>query len=313
MPWADGSPPTSLRRNKARLPQVIEAKVRLPAGSHDLVLRNELPGPSPYHQYYRTGVVDEFTTLRNGRSPYQLKLSDNDFNPIAPLLILDYMEMEAVVDPWPPEPQRRIFASGAKDEAHARSIITKFAEQAFRRPLVAGEVEQYLNVANQSQALGATFEEGVRDALTAVLCSHDFLFLVEGSDAELRDRLNDWELASRLSYFLWSTMPDEQLLEQARAGNLRDREVLLSQLQRMLEDHQMTPVQYIEQTYHVNPAGRVKLADAYHGFRETLTDRERTLWPRWRFVAEIENAYIVGRGGGSVCYVAGISHTPPEV
>lgn len=217
-------------------PIVVEGRVRLSAGSHDLVLYNQLPGASHYDITTRTGNVDEFTTLRKGRSPYLQKLTDDDYKPLFPLLILDYAEFDIDLAEWPPAAQQRILTPGAKDPDHAQAILAAFAERALRRPLKSGELQQYLAIWSASQQAGATFEESVRDTLLAILCSHDFLFLVEGSADEGRARLNDWELASRLSYFLWSTMPDEELVAAARSGQLHEPSVLQSQLKRMSSD-----------------------------------------------------------------------------
>ena len=80
-----------------------------------------------------------------------------------------------------------------------------------------------------------TFEEAMRETLAMVLISPDFLYLVESS-AGSRRKLNDHELASRLSYFLWSTMPDERLFKLADEGSLRDSKVLATEVQRLLAD-----------------------------------------------------------------------------
>ncbi len=217
-------------------PTVIESIVRLPQGTHDLVLRNELPGPSPYDPHQRGGSVDEFTTLLEGRSPFLQKLSDNEYQPYVPMLILDFVEISAVVEPWPPKAQLEILGKGVQDEAEVRTVISSFAQRAFRRPVQPEEVERYVAIARSSISSGLSVEESVRDAILAILCSHDFLFLVEGSPDEVRTQLNDYELASRLSYFLWSTMPDEALLARAKAGELHRRDVLESELNRMLDD-----------------------------------------------------------------------------
>ena len=93
----------------------------------------------------------------------------------------------------------------------------------------------YLGLVERTLAEGRRFEEGLRIGLQAVLCSPEFLFL---GDPEHRpgEPLDDWALASRLSYFLWSTMPDEVLLAEAAAGRLRDPGVLDRQVERMLGD-----------------------------------------------------------------------------
>ena len=217
-------------------PIVVETKVRLTAGGHDLVLRNQLPGPSTYDPFARASNVDEFTTLRKGRAPYLQKFTDDDYKPMFPLLFLDFVELSTADDEWPPAFQKRVLTPGAKDQEHAKTILQAFAERAFRRPLKPGEIDRFVTIAKDSQSSGATFEEGIRDAILAVLCAHDFLFLVEGSPEVARMQLNDWELASRLSYFLWSTMPDDSLLAQARSGRLHDARVLETEFKRMLAD-----------------------------------------------------------------------------
>jgi mono/diheme cytochrome c family protein len=131
---------------------------------------------------------------------------------------------------------RRIFGS----DTEARPIVTRFASRAFRRPLEAGEAERLLKPFEAGMKEGRGFVRSVRRALWAVLVSPHFLFRVERDSAD-RDaaghvRLSDLELASRLSYFLWSTMPDATLLELASKGRLRDPETLRAQARRMLAD-----------------------------------------------------------------------------
>lgn len=239
-------------------PALLQSEVWLPGGTHDLILRNELPGPSPYDPHARGGNADVFTTLKNGRSPFLQKLSDNDFRPYVPLLILDAVSIEAIVDPWPPAAQTRIFTPGPHDAMHAESILTGFAERAFRRPVTRSEMQRYLAVTTTAQGTGATFEEGIREAMLAILCAPDFLFLVEGSPEEQRRQLNDFELASRLSYFLWSTMPDDELMDVARTGQLHRREVLERQVDRLLADPRSTRFahEFARQWLQLNDVGK---------------------------------------------------------
>ncbi len=123
--------------------------------------------------------------------------------------------------------------------AAARAITERFATRAFRRPLREGELDRLLEIYEMANEQGESFECAVQITLTAVLASPRFLYLVEPDDASAEiaaaDRpLNDFELASRLSYFLWSSMPDEPLLDEARRGTLRTN--LKAQVVRMLED-----------------------------------------------------------------------------
>ena len=99
----------------------------------------------------------------------------------------------------------------------AREVIAKFAERAFRRPVLPVEVERVLEVFRLALDRGESFERGVQLALTSVLASPQFLFLVEPEDTSQDRPLTEFELASRLSYFLWSSMPDEELFREARA------------------------------------------------------------------------------------------------
>ncbi len=116
----------------------------------------------------------------------------------------------------------------------AAQVIGKFAEQAFRRPVTEDETTRLLDVFRMAHDRGESFERSCQVAMSAVLVSPQFLFLVE-PDAATEDRpLTDYELASRLSYFLWSTLPDNALLNDARQGMLRHN--LRSHVMRMLTD-----------------------------------------------------------------------------
>ena len=144
-----------------------------------------------------------------------------------------------------PESHRRIIPQqpepGTEREA-ARRSITEFASRAYRRPASAEEVERIASLVDASLADGETFGDGMRLACQAVLVSPHFLFRWElDSDRTLNDdqtirNLNAYEIASRLSYFLWSSMPDDQLFSLAMDGSLLDDKVIRTQVQRMLAD-----------------------------------------------------------------------------
>ena len=109
--------------------------------------------------------------------------------------------------------------------------LRKLAERAFRRPLRNGEEKQFYRIAKQAMDAGAPFEDAARLAMRTVLCSPHFLFH-SGDPGEL----DDFSLASRLSYFFWKSIPDSELLKIANAGNLTDDQVLRKQVNRMLDD-----------------------------------------------------------------------------
>ncbi|AGA29588.1 DUF1592 domain-containing protein [Singulisphaera acidiphila] len=116
----------------------------------------------------------------------------------------------------------------------ARQVIARFAERAYRRPLQPDEVERILQVYRLAHDRGESYERGVQIALTTVLASSQFLFLVEPEIRPVDRPLTEFELASRLSYFLWSSMPDEALFREARENRLRAN--LRQQVVRMLDD-----------------------------------------------------------------------------
>lgn len=126
-------------------------------------------------------------------------------------------------------------ASGG--DACFRSIIQSFARRAFRRPVEGDEVDRLLSLAKASQESGETVETSLALVFQAALLNPHFLFRVELEPSQLGVfPVGPYELASRLSYFLWSTMPDETLLGAAASGELNTAEGLLAQTRRMLAD-----------------------------------------------------------------------------
>jgi mono/diheme cytochrome c family protein len=119
----------------------------------------------------------------------------------------------------------------------ARQDIAAFARRAFRRPVSDSEVDRLLTLFDRAQGRGDSFEASIRLALKSILISPNFLFLVEPEqEADGIYQLADYPLASRLSYFLWSSMPDDELFKLAEAHRLGDPEVLRQQVRRMLQD-----------------------------------------------------------------------------
>jgi hypothetical protein len=123
---------------------------------------------------------------------------------------------------------------GNMDEV--REALAKLALRAFRRPVSAEEVAGYVGIVKSELAAREKFSDAVKAGMAAILCSKSFIFLAEGDSTAMRYKLNDWEIASRLSYFLWSTMPDDELLSLAEAGKLHDKSELGRQVARMLAD-----------------------------------------------------------------------------
>ena len=122
------------------------------------------------------------------------------------------------------------FVDSSKPEADAERIIRELVPHAFRRPVSAELTDQFVSLTLVRLNEGSTFEQAVRTGVTAVLCSPHFLLLNEPEE------LDSYAMASRLSYFLWSSMPDAELIELARNGRLADRDVLHAQVDRMIDD-----------------------------------------------------------------------------
>ncbi len=122
-------------------------------------------------------------------------------------------------------------------EDAARQIIESFGQRAFRRPLTRPETDQYAALDAKLDKANATFELSVAAIAKAMLVSPHFLFRIESMDPALGAMpINDFELATRLSYLIWSSCPDDELLRLAEEKRLSDPNVLVSQIQRMLVD-----------------------------------------------------------------------------
>jgi hypothetical protein len=124
------------------------------------------------------------------------------------------------------------------DQASA-TVLARLASRAYRRPASKDEIDRLVQLAAQIREAGGSYEEGLQVALQAILVSPHFLFRVERPATEAAKgstQINQYELASRISYFLWSSMPDDELLLLAHQGQLRDRKKLLDKVARMMQD-----------------------------------------------------------------------------
>lgn len=177
---------------------------------------------------------DEFLHIRNesstrGKEPLQV--------------LIDYIEISAPhFDQWPPQSHLNIFFESknkSDEQVYGREVLTRFLERAWRRPVTAEEVVPFVDLFAKYRPDFDTFEGAMLEVLATVLASPEFLYLTQRSvaeDAKKPVTINDHELASRLSFFLWSSVPDEELMRLARAGKLKDRSVLNAQVERMLGD-----------------------------------------------------------------------------
>ena len=216
-------------------PAVIEFETYLPEGRHSLM--NEAPGTFEALTLALT-KDSPFTNTRERRftHPSSYKLYRDDGTPIFPMLIVDWMEWEG---PLPSDvylQSRARFQPASESPEDVRKALKTFLEKAWRHPPAKKEIDRFFNVFNSELAAGEKFASAYHASLVAALTAKNFYYLTEGSPGTDREILNDWELASRLSYFLWGSMPDEALFESARNGTLQQPQVLQAHARRMLKD-----------------------------------------------------------------------------
>ncbi len=151
-------------------------------------------------------------------------------------ITLDFIEISApFFEQWPPQTHRDIFfESPNKNEEveYAREVLSRFMERAWRRPVSLNEVAPFVTLFMKYRPEFSTMEEAMIEVLATVLATPEFLYLTQGDSSTI----SETELASRLSFFLWSSIPDKELRGLAKKGRLRDPRVLEAQITRMLAD-----------------------------------------------------------------------------
>ena len=164
-------------------------------------------------------------------------------------MAVQWLEVEGpLVDTWPPPSLQRLYGDlpckasdkrlpngrwyeleVTKPAEAAKKVVAQFAQRAFRRPVAEADAARYTQLAEQALAEGADFESAILRAGKAILTAPEFHFLQES-----QGRLDDYALAARLSYFLWSTLPDDELLKLAAVGRLHEPATLRAQTERLL-------------------------------------------------------------------------------
>lgn len=201
---------------------------------------------SEVREYVFTGAMRDFpsTDVERGNVNYLAGIreigvrSEYTDGRDLPRLLIRSIEFEGpFYETWPPPEHRGIFiASEHRQDSrkYAREIIRSFATRAFRRPLKANEEEAIFAVWEKSFSGKPDFQQSIKDALTVVLTSPQFLFLIENSSGPQGEDLDGYELAAKLSYFLWNTAPDQRLIELATKGELHG--ALDAEIDRLLAD-----------------------------------------------------------------------------
>jgi len=179
--------------------------------------------------------------LETERQPYQAHFNNDRHPRITPAVY-----SLSVNGPYNPQgsgdspSRRRLFVCNTQDDACAHKILATLMRRAWRRPVSDADVSRIQQFYDEGRRDGGDFDHGVELAVRAVLVSPEFIFRVEQDPAGLAPgtayQLSDLELASRLSFFLWSSIPDDELLECASNGQLHQPDVLEKQVRRMLSD-----------------------------------------------------------------------------
>jgi len=200
------------------------------------------------HELGVTFIKDPSVVLETERKPYVARFNMHRHPRTAPALY-----QVSITGPFEAKgagetPSRRaLFGEGfvapktqAEQESAARGLLAKLTRRAYRRPVTDDDLRKPMDFFRAGMADGGGFEGGIENAVSAVLVSPNFLFRIEtdppGSPAGSVYRISDLELASRLSFFIWSSGPDDALLDAATRGELRRPDVLEQHVRRMLAD-----------------------------------------------------------------------------
>lgn len=200
-----------------------------------------LPGHNPKFPGVLITVWNDFEDGANSKAKKKGKKKDaQSEDPTQPLIVIKSLDFVwPVFESWPPPSHKNIlFAteSEPKDRAYVQEVLSRFMERAYRRPVTTDEVKVVASYFDKIRPQSASFKEAIRETLALVLISPDFLYLIEPKTVETEQPLNDFELASRLSYFLWSSMPDDELFHAAKSSKLREPKELQRQVRRMIAD-----------------------------------------------------------------------------
>lgn len=229
-----------------------------------------LPGHNPKYPGLQITIYNIYD---DGKPPKRKKKNQKTSvpDPTAPLIEVQSVDFEGpVYESWPPRSHTRIFPESLPDKnehAYARRILTSFMQRAYRRPIDQDDLTGMLTLFDQLRPSAESFESAMRDVLAMVLVSPQFLYLVEPhADSQEPRLLNGFELASRLSYFLWSTMPDQRLFDLAAAGNLTDHSVLATEIRRMIADPKsgMFVEHFTDQWFGLSGLDRVAVNPEFH-------------------------------------------------
>ncbi len=222
-------------------PETIELEGLFPSGHYQI--RNHARSqkhPNGSIQLFRNEEVDAtqpLSTLKGGFLSSRTKIVDEEGQPVVPLLLVDWVEVEGPLASEDDRSKRKgVIPKSEDDPKHTHACLKRFAERAWRRPVSDSEIKPFIEFITTEQEVGETFRSAYKSALSSILVARSFINIEEGSPNEQRQKVNGFELANRLSFFLWSSMPDEQLFTAARNGRLHTVQGLTGELDRMIAD-----------------------------------------------------------------------------
>ena len=233
-----------LDRDTAARFQVSPPKGNRDYETVDAHLKARVPVKAGLHEVGVTFIKNSSSLVETQRDPYQARYNMHRHPRLSPAIY-----QVSVTGPYASQEagetasRRKLFVCYPKnpgeETACAERIVSAFVRRAYRRPVVAADWAKPLKFYHEAKEAGG-FEAGIGSALSAVLVSPEFLFRIERDPTDVAPatayRISDLELASRLSFFLWSSIPDEELLAIAQRGELHRPKVLESQVRRMLAD-----------------------------------------------------------------------------
>ena len=186
-----------------------------------------------WHILLEQWYPDEYAKIDRKKKGYKKDVAEVLFRKgyRGPTLRVHSFRIEPVPGQWPPKSHTALYGDGPIEEANLKEFFHAFAERAYRRPVAPDELKPYIELVAKLEAEGNSRQQAIKGAYIAMLCSPDFVYL-----RQKPGRLDDFALASRLSYFLWSSMPDQTLMYLAHNGKLSERGELRRQTERMLKD-----------------------------------------------------------------------------
>lgn len=274
-----------------------EGWAQLPVGEHDLEITSNMDAPKYYEweielgEIYPRNSVRGESTLGEIPSPSEYirlvnsSASENDIQ-------IEYVEVQSpAFEAWPPRSHTNIFPTRDENESeidYATRVISKFMSKAWRRPITAEEIAQKMKRYAEIRPDCESIESATLEILASVIASPNFLYVVPRKSIAndqvapnpttlSRERIPNEELATRLALFLWSSIPDEELLRTAQDGTLADSDILRNQVSRMLSDPKADRLaeHFVTQWLNIELLDFLNLQENVPGFDPLLKDAMR--------------------------------------